>query len=131
MVNNADKNLLIQILCQRIKPTKIKAQSVARADVTVKKILRVSRYFYDLWLDRETHYKGKRYKHRSRFLLYTDYLVDKHIDKEILKLFGFSDTERHKISNFLAALIQPKCLLNELTTLSQDIGLLRREQTKT
>lgn len=59
-----DKNLLIQILCSRIKPTKIHQESLARADVTVKKILRTSRYFYDSKLDKELHYKSKRNKSR-------------------------------------------------------------------
>ena len=101
-VNDADKNLLIQILCQRIKPTKVHEKSVARADVTVKKILRTSRYFFDLKLDEESHYKSKRNKTRSRFLVYTDYIVEKDFDKEITKLFG---TKIESISNHLAALI--------------------------
>jgi hypothetical protein len=113
--NDSDKNLLIQILCARIKPSKIQKESVARADVTVKKILRTSRYFYDLKLDSELHYKSKRNKTRQRFLVYTDFLVEKYFDKDIMKLFGFTKFET--ISNNLAALIQPKCLQNELINL--------------
>lgn len=126
--NDADKNLLIQILCARIKPTKIKKESVARADVTVKKILRTGRYFYDLKLDGELHYKAKRNKAKQRFLTYTDFLVEKYFDKEIMKLFGFTKFET--ISNHLAALIQPKCLQNEMSSIKGDIDLLRTQKTK-
>ena len=35
--------------------------------------------------------------------MYTDFLVDKYFDKDIMKLFGFSKCE--SISNNLAALI--------------------------
>ena len=61
-INDKDKNLLIQILCQRIIPSKIKPNSPSRADVTVKKILRLARYFYDQKLEAEVMYKNKRNK---------------------------------------------------------------------
>lgn len=115
-------------MCARIQPTKILAQSKARADVTVKKILRTQRYFYDQQLDNEVKYKQKRNKRSQSFVALTDYLVDKYFDKEIIKLFGFQSCE--SISNKLAALIQPKCLLNELEHVMSDITLLRKEKAK-
>lgn len=101
---------------------------MARADVTVKKILRTSRYFYDLKLDSELHYKQKRNKSKQRFLMYSDFLVEKYFDKDIMRLFGFTRFET--ISNNLAALIQPKCLQNELNNLKLDIALLKKEKEK-
>jgi hypothetical protein len=54
--------------------------------------------------------------------------VEKYFDKEMMKLFGF--TKYETISNHLAALIQPKCLQNELVTIKGDIDLLRKEISK-
>jgi hypothetical protein len=99
---------------------------VARADVTVKKILRTCRYFYDLKLNELSHYKAKRNRTRSKFLVYTDFYVDKDFDKDILRLFGFTKFE--SVSEHLAALIQPKCLLTELETIKADIELLQSEK---
>lgn len=59
-------------------------------------------------------------------MVYTDFLVEKYFDKEIIHLFGFNGFE--SISNKLAALIQPKCLLNEIESVKNDIELLRKEQ---
>jgi len=64
------------------------------------------------------------------FLLYTDYLVEKEFDSDFLKLFGFNERGMNSISNHLAAIIQPKCLLNELEHLKQDITVFRKEQFK-
>jgi hypothetical protein len=75
-------------LCVRIKPLKIKKTSNARADVTIKKILRCGRYFYDLKFDREVKYKAKRNKNKQRFLVLTDYFVEKFFDKDMRNLFG-------------------------------------------
>lgn len=95
--------------------------SVPRSDVIVKKLLRACRYFYDLKLDEETRFKRHRSKTRSQFLVYTDNFVDKTFDTSVIKLFGFTKPE---ISNFLAALIQPKCLLKEFTNLKEEMRLL-------
>ena len=59
-INDKDKNLLVQILCARMIPSKIQPKSQSRADVTVKKILRMARNFYDQKLEHEVMYKNKR-----------------------------------------------------------------------
>jgi hypothetical protein len=113
MLNETAKTLLIQIIYNRILPTKIKKKSTARADVIVKKILRSCRYFYDKLPEvGNMKYKGKRNKKNLRFLKYTDYLVDQFFNKQLLHLFGFTNLQ--SISNHLAAFIHPKCLISEI-----------------
>ena len=90
--------------------------------------MRTSRYFYDLKLDGELHYKQKRNKMGQRFLIFTDFLVGKYFDKEMMRLFNVDKLEN--ISNCLAALIQPKCLLAEFKNIQKDINLLRKEMSK-
>ena len=118
---DSDKNLLIQILCNRMLPTKY-SDSSARADVIVKKILRTVRNFFDKKLDRMVQYKAKRNKNSLCFYEYTDYMVKESFEKEMMKLFGFTSYE--SISNCLAALIQPKSLKSKIEQIMTDIELL-------
>ena len=58
----------------------------------VKKILRACRYFYDKLPEvGNMKYKRKRNKKNLRFLKYTDYIVEKFFNKNILKMFGFTN----------------------------------------
>lgn len=56
-------------------------------------------------------------------MVYTDFIVDKYFDKDLMRLFGFQKFEL--VSNKLAALIQPKCLINEIEKVKVDIARLR------
>lgn len=107
-------------------PSKLMPQSNSRADVTVKKILRMARNFYDQKLEHEVMYKNKRNKANPSFLVYTDFLVEKCFDKELLKLLNLQTFE--EVSNKLAALIQPKRLINEIENARKDINILRQAQ---
>jgi hypothetical protein len=68
-------------------------------------------------------YKNKRNKKTQSFMVYTDFIVDKYFDKDLMRLFGFQKFEL--VSNKLAALIQPKCLINEIEKVKVDIARLR------
>ena len=70
-------------------------------------------------------YKNKRNKKGQSFMVYTDFIVEKYFDRDIMRLFGFNKFEL--VSNKLAALIQPKCLINEIEKVKLDINRLRLE----
>lgn len=79
-------------------------------------------------LDNYSHYKGKRNKNKMRFMTYTDYIVNKTFNKDLMKLYGF--TKFDSISNKLAALVRPKCLYFEIDHVMADIILFRNERDR-
>lgn len=48
----------------------------------------MARNFYDQKLEHEVMYKNKRKQPNHTFLVYTDFLVEKCFDKDLLKLFN-------------------------------------------
>jgi len=99
-----------------------------RADVTVKKLLRMMKQFYDQKMDKLFSFKSKRFrKNQELFLKFTDNFVKKFIRNDFLKLLNIN---LYVMSEHLAALIQPRSFLVEMETRKKDINLLLESQAE-
>jgi len=82
--------VLSKILQKKMKQTTGK-KGETRADVTVKKLLRMMKQFYDLSIDTLFSFKSKRFrKNQELFLKCTDNFVKKYIRNDFLKLFNIN-----------------------------------------
>lgn len=102
-LSKVEKVIVCNILQQRLKPRNERKPETNRADVTVKKILRMMKHFFDLSINNLFNYKAKRSgKSLQLFLKYTDDFVKKNIRNEFFELFKVS---QDSLSEHLAALI--------------------------
>ena len=74
-----------------MKPNKEDKEETTRADVNVKKILRMTKQFYSHSIDALYHFKSKQFRKNQRlFLKFTDKFVKKNIRNDFLKLFNIT-----------------------------------------
>jgi len=125
-ISKADNLILCSILQQRLKPRDERKPETTRADVTVKKILRMMKHFYDLSINSIFNYKQKRSgKSVQQFLKYTDDFAKKNMRSDYFKLFGVT---QDSISEHLAALVQPRSFLVEIENHKNDIDKLHKSR---
>ena len=117
-----DRQLVHSILVKRVNKDDT-SKGNNRSDVVTKKVLRAARHFFDMKIEENVKFKKRKGKAMTSFLTYTDTIVDEFFNPVHLRLLGVASPS--SLSNYLAAFVQPKCLLRELDSISKDIKLLR------
>jgi hypothetical protein len=113
--------VLGQMLEKKLKQTPGKCSETNRKDVIVKKLLRMMKHYYDLCIDAVYKYKSKRSrKNKDLFLKFTDDFVKKNVRTKFLRIFKIS---QECMSEHLAALVQPRSFLIEISDRKKDIEL--------